>query len=267
MNSPNAEEVRKLGGRSLLGGRAARAERRQLRATGRIAIVSSALRDHLSDAHAVPPSKFVVTPNAIFPDDYTDAVDARRPAEVPAGAAVVGFVGSIFPWHGLDALIDAFASMEDAGRACHLVIVGDGAPVPALRERAERRGVAPRVHFTGNVAPTEVRSWLAGMDVAVMPRSNWYGSPVKIFEYGAMGLPIVATRNGPISEVLTDGEDGILVGEELDELRAALVRLLGDPALAHSMGSAFRAKVLSRHTWTHNAEAALRGHPDLSPGA
>src|SRR6185312_10399925 len=104
----------------------------------------------------------------------------------------------------------------------------------------------------------ELPAHVAAFDVAVMPDSNEYGSPMKIYEYMAMGKPVVGPRLGPLEDGIRDGETGILF-ERLDAsaLESALATLLGDESRRRLMGRRAREHVLASHTWTRNAERVL----------
>jgi len=99
---------------------------------------------------------------------------------------------------------------------------------------------------------------VAAFDIAVMPDSNEYGSPMKIYEYMAMGKPVVAPRLGPLEDGIVDGETGILFPRrDAAALRAALEKLLRDDRLRAGMGARARDHVLAKHTWDRNAARIL----------
>jgi glycosyltransferase involved in cell wall biosynthesis len=91
-----------------------------------------------------------------------------------------------------------------------LVLVGDGPHRQTILEESARLGLGDALRITGQVSHPEVRDWLGIADVAVIPFSNQYRSPVKLFEYMALGLPIAAARTPPIESVVTDGAEGVL---------------------------------------------------------
>src|SRR5439155_12156466 len=130
------------------------------------------------------------------------------------------------------------------------------------RERREcesilgRAGLLGRAVFTGLVPQEEGPRHLAAMDILVAPHvpnadgSRFFGSPTKLFEYMAMGRPIVASRLEQIGEVLEDGRTALLVppGDE-EALARALLRLVDEAGLRASLGAAARSRVVERHTW------------------
>jgi len=102
------------------------------------------------------------------------------------------------------------------------------------------------------------------MDVGVAPypqKSEFYFSPLKVYEYMAAGLAVVASRIGQLSELIEDGTNGLLCppGDAL-ALAAAIDRLRRDPELRLSLGNAARRAVLREHTW----EAVVRQVIDLA---
>jgi glycosyltransferase involved in cell wall biosynthesis len=100
------------------------------------------------------------------------------------------------------------------------------------------------------------------MDVCVVPQSNPYRSPIKLFEYMATGKAVVAPRTEPIEMVARDGEHAVLFDPDCaDDLTGALRRMLGDAPLREQLGRAAREHVLHHHTWQRNAELML----DLLP--
>jgi glycosyltransferase involved in cell wall biosynthesis len=104
-----------------------------------------------------------------------------------------------------------------------------------------------------------VYTYIDLMDITVMARSNWYGSPVKIFEYGAMGKAIIAPDTVPVRDVMIDGEDGLLVEPVVSLISSALSRLISDKEERSRFGRNFQRKVLEKYTWMRNARTALEG--------
>ncbi|MGH3147612.1 MAG: glycosyltransferase, partial [Rubrobacter sp.] len=87
-----------------------------------------------------------------------------------------------------------------------------------------------------------------------LPDHDFYFSPLKLFEYMACGVPVVAAKLGQIEEVISDGETGLLYPpDEPGALVETCTRLLSDPALRRHIGSAAAKEVHGRYTWDHNA--------------
>ena len=260
VNAPLVDERINLSGRSFLSGKASRKEKFLLERTSSVALVSSELKKYFVKKYHLNGSGILVTPNAINPSDKLSdkgSIDNLKKNLGLKGETVIGFTGSLFPWHGVDLLLDAFFETEKFFPEIRLLIVGAGGIYDELRDRAKSSGIGAKIIFTGNVPHPEVSDYISLMDICVMAKSNWYGSPVKIFEYGLCGKAIIAPDTSPVKEVLSDGIEGILVGPDVSNLAAAIKKLLADPALRESMGKSFQKKVLKEYTWTRNAEAVL----------
>jgi glycosyltransferase involved in cell wall biosynthesis len=276
VNDSVAVERERRGNRLVLGALARLIERRVFRGAGACFVVSNYLRDLLT-AQGVASERILVTPNAIDPGRFDPAraaavgLRARLGLE---GRVVIGFVGSFLSWHGIELLMRVVPPVLQRFPNAAFLMVGDGSRREPAEKEAAAHGVANRVVFTGQVPHSAVPEYMAAMDVGLMPHSNRFGSPVKIFEYMAMGVVPVGPRLGPLEEAIDHGENGLLFTPE-DEtgLREALERLLADPALRARLGAAARATVLARHLWTHNAAAiadrafALQRLPDGAASA
>lgn len=258
LNAPYPEEKAEMEGRSLLQNAAKKAEQMQLQLTSLVVVVSSALKDYVDRRCPGIAAKTLVVPNAIRPAKFeqaqTQSLHVRRNLGIPNDALVFGFVGSIFPYHGVGELIDAF--LEVADNNSHLLVVGDGEILPDLRLKAAQSELAKRIHFTGKVEPHKIPEIIGAMDVCIMARSNWYGSPVKIFEYGAMNKAIIAPRNVPVMDAMTK-QDGLLIATQ-DELIEAMKQLQQDDALRKTLAAHFFKRVYANFTWKQVAQKTLR---------
>ncbi len=174
----------------------------------------------------------------------------------PRNQFTVGFVGTLKPWHDLLTLVRAFGSLRDRcteNAECRLLIVGDGPERERLTSALADLGLLDSVHFTGSVDPADVPRWMDEMDVGVAPypaEGDCYFSPLKIFEYMAAGLPVVASRIGQIPELIEDGQTGLLwpPGDH-EALASILDGLRTDPLQRAQLGRRARAKAVQAHTW------------------
>jgi hypothetical protein len=138
------------------------------------------------------------------------------------------------------------------------VLVGDGPAKDGLSRRVYNSSLKDSVVFTGSVPHDELPRYVASFDVGVMPDSNSYGSPIKIFEYMAMGKPVLAPKLEPIEEVIKDGVNGLTFTRmNKEELSASIIKLLTDKELYQKIACNSRKEVLEKHTWSKNAEAIL----------
>lgn len=248
VNAPLADERARFGGLGLPW--LARAlERYVWRSAARVLAVTGVLRDTLAAA-GVPAQRIAVVPNGIDPAQFADL--PARPAE--DGSVVLGFVGFVRDWHGLDSVIAAMAAQRGE-RELRLVVVGDGPARPALEQQAASLGLGKRVTFTGLQPREAIPALVAGFDIALQPLVVPYASPLKIFEYMAAGRAIVAPDQPNIREVLRDGETAVLfLPGEPGAMWRAIGRLADDMALRQRIGAAARQEIARRdYTWRGNA--------------
>jgi glycosyltransferase involved in cell wall biosynthesis len=240
---------------------ARRIETTLLGAADLVVVVSRPIRDELV-AQGVAPESIVVNPNGVDPERYSPAVDGA-PVRRRYGLEdrrVVGFIGTFGRWHGAEVLAEAFgrllARRPEWRDSVRLMMIGDGATMPLVRETLARHGTAGFAVLTGAVPQDEGPGHLAACDVLASPHvrnpdgTPFFGSPTKLFEYMAMGRGIVASDIDQIGEVLRHGETAWLVEPgDANALAAGLERLLSDPDLARRLGQAARREAAARHTW------------------
>jgi glycosyltransferase involved in cell wall biosynthesis len=170
---------------------------------------------------------------------------------------VLGFTGFVRAWNGLEAVVDLLAA--PGNEALVLLVVGDGTARGAIEERAARLGVRERVRFTGLVSRAEVPTWVSAFDIALQPAANPYASPLKLFEYMALGRAIVAPDQPNIREVLQHERNAVLFdpGRE-GAFAAAVQRLAADPELRQRLASAAARTIRQREmTWLQNARRVV----------
>lgn len=217
--------------------------------------VSGAIRALLI-AEGLPAHKIVAIPNGISESLLRHEVNgaAQRAAlGLPPGTAVVGFVGSFQPYHHVDWLIEAFARLP-ADLPAHLLLIGEGQRASAARAQVLALGLQDRVTFTGRVAYEQVAGALAAADIAIMPATNSYGNPMKLYDYLALGKAIVAPDQPTITEIVTDGETALLFApENIPAMAQTLERLIRDEALRTRLG-AQAAAAAPQHTWLQRGE-------------
>ncbi len=173
----------------------------------------------------------------------------------------IGFVGSLKPWHGVESLLDAFHLLAQVFPDTQLKIIGDGPMRDSLESSLQGSVNAHRIHFSGAVPAEEMPLHLASLDIAVAPYLSsvgFYFSPLKVYEYMACGLPVVASATGQLNELITDGENGLLYeAGNVRELTDALIRLADNGALRKKLGTAARTTVVNNHSWQQTLERIL----------
>lgn len=252
VNAPLADERSRHGGLGLPG-LARWLERYVWRTADRVLAVTGVLKDMIA-ATGVSAARIEVVPNGIEPTRFADL-----PARPSADDVVLGFVGFVRDWHGLDGVIAAMAA-DMSGPRIRLELVGDGPALPALKQQANALGIADRVNFAGLVDHDAIPAVVAGFDIALQPRVVDYASPLKLFEYMAAGKAIVAPDQPNIREVLANGVTALLFDPAEPEAMWRVIRCLAaDPALREQLGDAARREIARRdYTWRGNAERIIR---------
>jgi len=207
----------------------------------------------------VPLERLHVMPNGI--DESLlggDAVDTDAKERLGLSAyTVLGFTGFVREWNGLDAVLSQLAEPE--GKSWFLLVVGDGPARNALEQRARELCVATRVRFTGIVKRSEIAGFVSAFDIALQPAANPYASPLKLFEYLALGRSIVAPDQPNIREILTDGVDALLFNPDDPMAFGLAVRRLADDAPLRSRIATGAIETIRRRrlTWRNNAQRVL----------
>jgi len=268
VNAPLAAE-RKRFDNLRLAGLAHTAEGWVWRGADRTLPVTGVLAEHLH-AKNVHADRLAIIPNGVGPEFLAPA-PATKTAQAALGITanvVLGFVGFMRPWHGLDRVIDFIA---DAGPAAglHLLLIGDGPARDDLAKQAAARGVTGQVTFTGVVDRSRIIEHIAAFDVALQPDVVSYASPLKLFEYMALGRAIIAPNTVNIREVIQDGENAVLFDPgDNDTFRHALSQLCHDGDLRRRLGLAARETIVNRgFTWARNAIRVETMARELQSGA
>jgi glycosyltransferase involved in cell wall biosynthesis len=243
--------------------------RRELASLARadaVIVMSTTLKDHYVHM-GVAESKVTVLPNGFderrfSPDLVENDIRSRFSLEA---ATVVGFVGNIHRYHGTELLIPMARRLERSRPEVRFLIVGAGPHLAALTEALDSAGLGHLFSLAGSVPHSSVPDYIEAMDLCVLPNSTWYGSPMKLLEYAAMGKAVVAPDLGAVRDIFTHGETAYLFRPgDIDALGAAVDALAADPALRTRLGRTARDHVLGHHTWRHNALEIQRIFEQLS---
>ena len=232
-------------------------ERRERRVYARsrgLVALTQLLADDIHREYALP------TPIVVAPDGVD--LEAARLADVPRAGnptPVLLYLGSLHPWKGVETAVAAMRDLPDA-----MLHVAGGAElrIAELAALATLHGVRDRVLFLGAVPPVRRFEVIAAADVCLLPLTkasiaSRYTSPLKLFEYMAMGKPVIASDLDSIREVLTDDEDALLVpAADAHALARGVRRVLDDAALADRLGRAAKARAAA-FGWDARAKRML----------
>ncbi|MDO4905556.1 MAG: glycosyltransferase family 4 protein [Lautropia sp.] len=203
-----------------------------------------------------------VVANGVNPAAFADASTKRAARLTRNPETVIGFLGTLKPWHGLPLLVEAFVQLNRRHADTRLLVVGDGPGRLDMETQLRRYGLLEHCSFSGAVQPWQVPELLAAMDIATAPypqQRDFYFSPLKIYEYLAAELPVVTTRVGHLDQIVQHDIDGLLVApDDPLALADAMASLVRDPARRSRMGRAGRERIESGHSWDVVARRILQ---------
>ncbi|WP_369371483.1 glycosyltransferase [Promicromonospora sp. Populi] len=226
-----------------------------------VVTLSGTMRDALV-ARGVPERHITVVPNAV-PDALLAAHHptpeaARASLGLPAGPAI-GTVSSLVDYEGLETVVRTVAALRARGHDVTGLLVGDGVSRPGLARLARELGVADHVLLPGRVPPDVALTWLAALDVVLVPRCDHevtrLVTPLKPVEAMAVGRPVVASALPALVEAV--GGAGLHVdADDLPGWADTVGALLADDARRAELVERGRA-VAAERTWARNAETYL----------
>ena len=258
VNAPLLEERQQYGGLSSV--RLARWSQNYVWQTADYLLpVTEVLAGYLRRA-GVPDSRIVVIPNGANLARFErtgDRKEAQRRLGLE-GRLVLGFTGFVREWHGLERVIELMARADDATRI-HFLLVGDGPARKTLEEHAQRLGVEDSMSITGIIPRDEVARYIAAFDVALQPAVVPYASPLKLFEYMALGCAIIAPAVPNLREILVDNQNALLFDPESSSSFSSVVsRVCADAGLREQIGAGAARTIIERGlTWENNAKSVV----------
>jgi glycosyltransferase involved in cell wall biosynthesis len=212
------------------------------RMTDMVVANSTAAADYALAHERLDPAKVRIIRNGVeLPSPERVDRGIRQELGFEDDQLVIGCVANYLPVKRHDLLIEAFASVVKSFPNARLALVGDGPMRPAMEARIMAEGLDKRTRLVGSVA--DAPSIIGAFDIAVQA-SRSEGLPNALLEAAAAGLPIVATAAGGTSEIVRDGDTGLLVPiEDPAALASALLRALTDAELRRRLGGSARARV------------------------
>lgn len=226
------------------------------RESDRVIAITEALKDVLVD-RGVSAERISVVPNGVDTRRFRplDRDDALAASLGVSGKTVIGYIGSLVEYEGLELLIEAAASLRNVRDDFAVLIVGDGRSLPELQSQARELGMEERVIFPGRVPHEAVERYYSIIDVAPFPRLPVsvceLVSPLKPFEAMAMGKLVVASDVAALAEIIQDGENGRLFTKgSAASLARVLEEVIDDRAAARSVAERGMEWVRETRDWS-----------------
>lgn len=230
-----------------------------------IGVVSEVTKNQIKDL-CENESKIVINPNGVDPEKFSPDVDGNQiKKELKLeNYFVVGFIGTFSRWHGVETLFDAAVKVIEQNDKIKFLLIGDGNLKSNLELKTHQLGLDEKIIFTGIIPHDRAPEYLAACDVLVSPHlgfedgTKFFGSPTKLFEYMAMGKPIIASDLEQIGEIIQNEINGLKFSPgNVDQLVKCIFRLFKDPELGAQLGKKAREDVIQNYTWKQNAYRVL----------
>lgn len=197
-----------------------------------------------------------VIPNGVDIECFCPRTREHGLADLPESASTIVSVGRLVGWKGLQTVIGALSGLPPE---VHYLVIGEGPERPELEALARRLGVDGRVRFVGRVAHADLPRWLALGDVFVQPSIGEEAFGISVVEAMACGLPVLASQNGGMREIVLPGTTGeLLPPGNVAEWRMKLAAYLADEGIRRTTGGAGRDRAASCFTWAANAASVER---------
>lgn len=250
-----------------------RLETRAIRQVDHVFTICEGLRSDIA-ARGIPENKITVIPNAVDVESFDSGGIPDEVLKDKLGlssSTVVGFIGSFYAYEGLDLLLEALPKILSQLPDVRILLVGGGPQDGALKEQAQRLGIADKVIFTGRVPHQEVQRYYDLIDVLAYPRHSMrltdLVTPLKPLEAMAQGRLLVASDVGGHRELIRDGETGLLFrAGDADSLSETIVKLLSKREYWPELRQAGRRYVVEERNWARSVANYHKVYANLVRG-
>jgi glycosyltransferase involved in cell wall biosynthesis len=236
-------------------------ERKAISKANAIFTVSNAIKEKVQQYRTNKHISVRVIPNGVDLEQFKPNKERRDRIRSQLGVSekrVLGYVGSYKVWHGLDAALEVIEQLVEKDSKFHLLLVGHGHQYDHICRKIRMKHLEPYVSQTGQIAHQKIPEYLSAFDYALMtyPKlDDFYFSPLKMFEYMAMGIQVISTDAGQISEVITHGKNGWLV--EPPSVSQFCKIILTAEKQTHNVSESARKLMAEQYSWRMNAERIL----------
>lgn len=208
--------------------------------------------------------QFHTIPNGVDTDVFKPGSKDRTWLEnykIPQNAKVIMTVGRIVGWKGLGTIIKAIADLPNV----HYICVGKGPYERELRKIANELAISHRIHAIGAIPHDQIPMVMKQTDLFAQPSVGEEAFGITLIEAMACGLPVLASAQGGMLEIITHEQDGLLLPpNDIKAWQGAIERLIQDSTLSKNLGKAARETVTHKFTWNASAislEKLITGDP------
>lgn len=217
-------------------------------------------KNNLINKWHIPPEKISVVENGTIlinllrREDLTNFQPNKLDSEVR-----IAYLGSFYPWHGTKIAINAFHELLKQGVKACLIMIGAGSDLEENKRYVDHLGLQDKVIFTGALPPEEYAKILANCEIGLSPYCGWIEySGLKLFDYKAAGLAIIASGENGQPETIIHNKTGLII-PPCDEkaLFEAMKFLAQNREFTSRLGQQARLEAESKHSWKHTAEKII----------
>lgn len=223
-------------------------EKKTLTLAESVIVYSNPVKSYLTDLHSLDKVNFIIHQNVDF--SRIDYLPSKK--DLSKGINIC-FLGSFLKWHRVDLLIDIFETISSEFSDAKLHLIGTGMEFEAVREKAIKSRVKSRIFMPGFLDGEELSSYKKNMHIGVMPGSNWYGAPNKIFEYGAAGMAVVSCESPTINDMFSSNVVSFFKMGDQKQFTIEIRKLLTDPNSIGLMATGLQSYIQEKH----NIEATV----------
>lgn len=209
-------------------------------------------------------SNVLIAHNAVDLTDFDSTEDRqaiRKRLSLPLDMKLVTYVGHLYTWKGVDVLIESAEAFRDDKDTLFVIVGGTDSDIEKYRRIVGGKGLS-NVRLLGHKPKRDIPAYLRASDVLVIPNvpvskeSSEYTSPIKLFEYMASGVPIVASDLPSLRAIVSEHEVSFVSPYDAKALSHAIRETIRAHGEAEVRATLARSLV-ERFSWTARAEAIL----------
>lgn len=216
-------------------------------------------------------AKIVVAPNGVDTKKFSPGPPSRELVDSYdlEGKLVIGYIGTFFNYEGLDLLAQAFETLASKFPTLVLLLVGDGEPMPKLKDFAAKSAYSDRIVFTGRIENDLIPGYYKIFDLLILPRRDGREAslvtPLKPLEIMSMAKPLVASDVGGHKEIVTDRINGVLFHSgQVEDLVEKCETLISDQIYRSELGKRSRTWVENSRDWSLLIDSYIQVYKKLA---
>lgn len=251
-------------------------ERRVRERVDRVITLAQTMKAHIvaESGGTIPQERVALARNAVSAEEFpppTTVSPVRHSLDIPEDTVVIGYISSVVEYEGIETLLDGFKALSDGDpeQSVKLLLVGDGAYLPALKQHVKRFGIQD-VIFTGRVPHEEILDYYHAIDIFVVPRRRTrvteLVTPLKPFEAFSTGRAVVLSDVAALAEIGDDAGHAArtFTADDPAELTRVLSELVASPEERQRMGRAGAEWVRRERSWASNVPSYSAVYAELA---